>query len=906
MPANPGTNKGISISFNNTPQAKDDFFTAASGGLTEDNLSSRTPIVFDVMANDAGGNAKSLYSIDDGIASAGANGDLLQRDAAGVENHSLHGATIRITADGKVSYDASTLDAGFVADLQHLGAGEFATDSFTYAIQLGNGTLSWATATVQIAGVNDAPIVTGPVVGNATEDGAAVTLNALANASDIDTGTVLQVTNVPAPLPAGVTYDAVTHSFTLDPTNAAYQHLAQDQQTTVTVNYGVSDGLAITATSATWTVTGANDAPVVSGAVTGSAVEDGSAMTLDALANASDIDTGAVLQVTNVPASLPAGVTYNSATHRFTLDPTNAAYQHLAQDQQTTVTVNYGVSDGLVTTAAAATWTVAGTNDAPNLSGPVPTGQVFDDTSLTLTATMAFTDIDLTDSHSVTFTALGSGYVGDFTPIIDTDDSSHGSIGLTYHLTKDQVDAAGGQFPDHQDYRVTIDDHHGGTSSQIVSIPLSEILSGDGGGGPPTVQPPVFINTSPPNPFVLGQNLGQLTDNPFIFHPSFIPPGGLSTDLHTQGTLLFTDPDGGNHRASVDFAHAHIVGHFINGVSLPITGPSVDGTLTGTWQVFVQEPGQVFWSYTLPESAIRPMAQGETETILVPITVYEDGVGQSTQNVRIDLFGTTEVPSLLPPNTVLTATTDIAPYLVPLDVATHMQMQDFSITEDPLTTGSTNSHTLSGTISFVDPDRLDHPTVSMTLLDPGVPLTAAVQSVRDGFHYTVEQYGNYGMIHWNYEVQDNELDFLPQDGTLTVGARFDVGELAGGSSSIVNVTLHGSNDAVAIQGPQTTHVEVSIANHGNASGSFTFTDPDWYPDGQAADFVWHDPNAHGFVFGGTGVDGGVGEGGTVVWNYSANPATGTLQPGQHDVFDIVLHDHSGATATHTVDVLLLA
>src|SRR5262245_47001608 len=122
--ANPGTSKGISVSFNNTPQAKDDVFTAAWDGLSEDNLASRTPIVLDVMANDAGGNAKSLYSLDDGINSAGAGGDLLQRDVVGAADRSLHGATIRITADGKVTYDASTLDAGFVAGLQHLGAGQ--------------------------------------------------------------------------------------------------------------------------------------------------------------------------------------------------------------------------------------------------------------------------------------------------------------------------------------------------------------------------------------------------------------------------------------------------------------------------------------------------------------------------------------------------------------------------------------------------------------------------------------------------------------------------------------------------------------------------------------------------------------------------------------------------------------
>jgi hypothetical protein len=74
---------------------------------------------------------------------------------------------------------------------------------------------------VQIVGVNDAPVVAGAVTGSAQEDGAIVTLDALAHASDVDAGAVLSVTNVPSSLPAGVTYDASTHSFSLDPSNAA-------------------------------------------------------------------------------------------------------------------------------------------------------------------------------------------------------------------------------------------------------------------------------------------------------------------------------------------------------------------------------------------------------------------------------------------------------------------------------------------------------------------------------------------------------------------------------------------------------------------------------------------------------------------------------------------------------------
>src|SRR4029077_16665516 len=150
-------------------------------------------------------------------------------------------------------------------------------------------------------------------------------------------------------------------------------------------------------------------------------------------------------------ATTPAGVTYNPATHSFTLDPANAAYQHLAQDQQTTVTVNYGVSDGLATTAASATWSVTGANDAPTLQSAVPTGDpLFADNSLTLSAVMAFDDVDLLDTHTVTFAALTSGSIGAFTPTIgiDSTSSGHGVIGLTYHLTKAESDAATRQVPD--------------------------------------------------------------------------------------------------------------------------------------------------------------------------------------------------------------------------------------------------------------------------------------------------------------------------------------------------------------------------------------------------------------------------------------------------------------------------
>ena len=152
------------------------------------------------------------------------------------------------------------------------------------------------------------------MTGSATEDAAASTLNALANASDVDDGTTLSVTSMPASLPAGVSYDAATHSFTLDPTNAAFQH-SPDPTTTVSVSYAVSDGITSTPASVSWTVTGTNDAPVVAGAVTGSATEDAAPARSTRWPTPPTSTTAPRWSVTNVPASLPAGVSYDAATH---------------------------------------------------------------------------------------------------------------------------------------------------------------------------------------------------------------------------------------------------------------------------------------------------------------------------------------------------------------------------------------------------------------------------------------------------------------------------------------------------------------------------------------------------------------------------------------------------------------
>ena len=290
------------------------------------------------------------------------------------------------------------------ASFQSLAAGETQTVVWNYTVTDGHDTVA-DSASFTVTGVNDAPMQTGFMGAVVTEDGAAASANGLSGMVDVDHGSVISMVNVPALLPAGVTFDAATNTFSIDPANAAYQVLAQGEVQTVSVAYGVTDGLATSSAHVDFTVIGTNDAPVVTGPTTGTPNEDGAVVSVKALGNASDIDGSKAkdgLHVTGVPATLPAGVTYDAVSKSFNLDPTNAAYQSLSLGETTTVSIGYSVSDGYVDVPTSVIFTVTGRNDAPTVSGAVQGGSA---TTLGAPVTMNLvstaSDIDHLDTLNV-------------------------------------------------------------------------------------------------------------------------------------------------------------------------------------------------------------------------------------------------------------------------------------------------------------------------------------------------------------------------------------------------------------------------------------------------------------------------------------------------------------------------
>ena len=278
MPTN--TSGGTTTSLNNTVQAKDDLFTAL-----EDQI-----LYFDVMANDLGGNAKVLWSIDE--TSDDGSGDLVAKDFAGVCEYSERGAKISLTADGKIKYDTTALDS--------LAAGETVTDQFTYAIRLSNGTLSWATVTVSLTGSNDAPVAEDDV-GAGNED-TLIIGDVAANDNDVDNGAVLTFA-VNGATPSGFVMNP-DGSWTLNAGHAAYQHLAAgaDPRTsssayTVTDQHGANDTAHPDDHRNRHQRRAGRQPP------TPTPLRRMRTLTVDVLANDTDVDDGAVLTV--IAASAP-------------------------------------------------------------------------------------------------------------------------------------------------------------------------------------------------------------------------------------------------------------------------------------------------------------------------------------------------------------------------------------------------------------------------------------------------------------------------------------------------------------------------------------------------------------------------------------------------------------------------
>ena len=399
---------GMAAMLNAAPVAADDGFAVyEDGGLVH------LPVT-QLLANDTDPDA----------------GDVLTVIAVGASGI---GATVGLDGNGQLSYDIGDR-------FQELAQGEVVNDSFTYTITDELGETSTAVVNVQIIGTNDAA-VTNADTAQASEDGVrSVSGNVLANDSDIDRGTVLQVA---APGSYAGAYGTLviaadgSYTYSLDDAATQVQGLNAGEVVTDRFAYVATDGIEGVASTLEVTITGSNDAPVVS-ADSAQASEDGQlAASGNVLANDRDPDAGTELAV--AAPGVYAG-TYGSLTlaadgsYTYRLDNGAAGVQALAAGQSVVDSFSYAATDGQAAVQSTLDITITGSNDAPVLAAD--TAQAVEDAAPVVSGNLLDNDSDIDAGTSLTVSA-------------GTSQGRYGSLALeadgsyVYQLDSDAVQSMG-------------------------------------------------------------------------------------------------------------------------------------------------------------------------------------------------------------------------------------------------------------------------------------------------------------------------------------------------------------------------------------------------------------------------------------------------------------------------------
>jgi VCBS repeat-containing protein len=402
---------------NDAPVAHHD--TAATG--------ENTVVLIDVLANDTDIDHGAFLSVTGASAPAG------QGSASVVDN--------------QVQFDPGS-------DFNSLAVGESVNVVVGYDIVDEFGATSSSTVTVTVTGANDAPVANPDTA--AAGENQTISVNVLANDTDVDNGAVLTVTAASAPVGKG-SASVVGSQVQWNP-GTAFDHLAQGATEIVVVSYTISDEHGATSSSTiNITVTGTNDGPVAN-ADTAAGTEN-QVLTINALANDTDVDDGAIK--TLVAVSAPAGKGSAAIVGNQVQFNPGTSFDHLAQGATETVVLNYTMQDQFgATSSSTITVTITGTNDAPVANPDVAsTGE---NSSVTVNVLANDTDVDDGATRTVTAASapVGQGSASVvanqvvFNPGTDFDDLAVG---------ESEVVVVG----------YTITDEHGAASNSTVTITVT-------------------------------------------------------------------------------------------------------------------------------------------------------------------------------------------------------------------------------------------------------------------------------------------------------------------------------------------------------------------------------------------------------------------------------------------------
>jgi large repetitive protein len=757
----------VTTSYALTPQATEDCFTVSEDGTVQ---------LFDVMANDLGGKAKTLYSIDgveDGIGLA----DILYKDASQTvdlsttslesivfSERSKFGAGIAIV-NGKVLYNTTT--AEFQSAFNHLAAGEIAYDTINYAIRLSNGTLSTSAVTIKVVGANDDATITGDISGGVVED-TTPTASGDLNVIDPDAGQ-----DEVQPIAAGTTGDNGYGTFevaangnwtyTLNNSLAAVQALPAGATLTDTITVTSEDGTDTQII--TITITGTNGAATITGDVSGGVVEDAT-LTVSGDLDVSDEDSGED-EVQPIAAGTAGDNGYGTfevaanGNWTYTLNNSLAAVQALPAGATLTDTITVLSEDG--TDSQVITITITGTNGDATITGDV-SGGVVEDSTLTVSGDLNVTDEDAGEDEVQPIAAGTAGDNGYGT--FEVAANGNWTYTLDNSLAAVQSLPAGATLAD----TITVLSEDG-TDSQVITITIT------GTNGDATIT-------------------GDVS-------------GGVVEDstLTVSGDLDVSDEDSGEDEVQ------------------PVAAGTAGDNAYGTFEVLANGN----WTYTLDNSlaAVQSLPAGATLTDTITVT-SEDGT--DTQIITITITGT---------NGPATITGDVSGGVVEdatLTVSGDLDVSDEDSGEDevqPIAAGTAGDNAY-GTFEVAANGNwtytLDNSVAAVQALPAGVTLTDAITVLsEDGTDtqvITVTITGTNGVATITGDVSGGVVE----DTTLTVSGDLDVTDEDTGEDEVQPIAAGTAGDngygtfEVAANGNWTYTLDNSVAAVQALPAGATLTD----------------------------------------------------------------------------------
>jgi VCBS repeat-containing protein len=457
----------------------------------------------------------------------------------------------------------------------------------------------------------------------------------------------------------------------------SFDFLAQGESLTVTYSVTVSDGHGgASSQPVTITVTGSNDQPVLSAdagphavaeamGVTGSAAADVATATLAF----TDVDLGdhhtasvsAPVITWSTGAAAPGGLAATLANSLSTsvTDSTgtgagsvtaafsapDSAFDFLAQGETLTVKYTVVIADGHGgLSSQPVTITVTGANDGPLLAvdaGPhaiVEAAGVTGSTAADVaTTTLSFTDVDLNDHHVASVSApvviwsggsalpnslaatLGGALT---TTMTDSSGTGAGSLTANFSAPDQAFDFLAQGETLTVTYSVTVDDGHGGLSSQPVTITVT------GANDRPTLDSSTV-------------STGTITEQSSVV-------GSNSID-HGAGVIAFHDADLTD-RPTATVTAQTVSAHNAAGAAFSVSAAQV----TAFEAAFQLAPaatnandGALNWTYGIRDGALDFLGSGETVTVTSSVLVDDHHGGQVAQNVTLTLVGADDAPAPL-------------------------------------------------------------------------------------------------------------------------------------------------------------------------------------------------------------------------------------------------------------------